>query len=757
MKPTTRRNLLISAVAGIIIAAVGGAAAVTWAVNQGDGGGEVTFVGRDSCAACHQAEFEQWQGSHHDLAMDHATDATVLGDFDNAAFTLHGVTSTFFKRDGKFFVNTEGPDGKLHDYQVKYTFGVTPLQQYLIEFPGGRLQSLTIAWDDLKKQWYSLYPNEPIAHDDPLHWTNRLQNWNFMCAQCHSTNLQKNYDPVSDTYATTWAEIDVSCEACHGPGSKHVAWAKAGALGRLLGEETAGNYGLTTNLKHPDAAEQMNACFLCHARRETITDHYTHGEPWQDHFNVSLLQENLYHADGQILDEVYEFGSFTQSRMYHSRVRCSDCHNPHTLELRFPGNALCSRCHDPSRFDTPAHHFHQPGTAGSACVDCHMPTKTYMGIDVRRDHSLRLPRPDLTVKIGVPNACNHCHADQSPQWAADWVAKWHGPQRPQDPHYGEVIAPARQGRPEALKPLISLVADMELPAIVRATGTYLLRNYQQNPEAREAIAARLSDADPMVRQSAAGGLEAIEPAQRVALLTPLLDDEYRIVRIEVARALSSVPREMFTAEQREAFDAALKEYVAAQMVNSDMPGAWMNLAMLQQTLGNPQEAIENYRRAIQRDPSFVPARMNLATLYNMLGRNDGAERVLREVIALQPNYGEAYYSLGLLLAENPQRLAEAAAALGKAAELIPQQPRVHYNHGLAMQHLGQLEAAEQALLRAVQLDPRFSEALQALVANYVQRQMWPQAITYAEQLVLLHPGEPGAQQMLMDLRRRMQP
>ncbi len=189
----------------------------------------VTFVGRDKCVDCHKKEYDNWQNSHHDLAMDVADDKTVLGNFNDSIFEHKGVRTRFFRKGKKFFVNTQGPDGKMKDFEIKYTFGYTPLQQYLIPFPGGRLQSLTIAWDVEKKRWYHLYPEDPIDPEDWLHWTKNAQNWNGMCAECHSTHLQKNFDMETDTYQTTWSEIDVSCEACHGPASNHVEWAEVPA------------------------------------------------------------------------------------------------------------------------------------------------------------------------------------------------------------------------------------------------------------------------------------------------------------------------------------------------------------------------------------------------------------------------------------------------------------------------------------------------------------------------------------------------
>jgi len=190
------------------------------------------YVGSNACVSCHGKEASEWQTSQHHDAMADANEQSVLGNFNNAKFTYAGLTSTFFKRDGKFFVNTDGRDGKLTDSEIKYTFGVYPLQQYLVVFPDGRLQAISIAWDSRPKKdggqsWFHLYPNERITYDDELHWTRPSQNWNFMCADCHSTEVRKNYDPATDKFQTRWAEISVGCEACHGPASRHLEWAKA--------------------------------------------------------------------------------------------------------------------------------------------------------------------------------------------------------------------------------------------------------------------------------------------------------------------------------------------------------------------------------------------------------------------------------------------------------------------------------------------------------------------------------------------------
>jgi predicted CXXCH cytochrome family protein len=331
--------------------------------------------------------------------MQEAREDTVLGDFKNANFELRGKRWRFFRsKDGRFVVSAEGPDGALHDYDVDYTFGVEPLQQYLVSFPGGRQQALPVAWDSNKRRWFYLFPGKDIPPSDWLHWTRQGQNWNAMCADCHSTNVTKGYDPETDTFQTRWSELSVGCEACHGPGSLHADWARLSASKR----DKAKDHGLVTHTANAPNHAQVELCATCHSRRAQFADQGRPGAPLLDRYLPVLLSPGLFHADGQILDEDFEFQSFTQSKMFAKGVKCTNCHDAHSGEVYAQGNALCTRCHAASSYDGPAHHFHQVLVAGkpnpgALCVSCHMPGKDYMVLDFRRDHSLRIPRPDLRL------------------------------------------------------------------------------------------------------------------------------------------------------------------------------------------------------------------------------------------------------------------------------------------------------------------------------------------------------------------------
>jgi len=701
--------------------------------------------------------------------MQKATDATVLGDFKNTTFTHRGLTSTFSKRDGKFFVRTDGPDGKLHEYEIAYTFGVAPLQQYLIAFPGGRYQALSIAWDsrsrsDGGQRWFHLYPGERISVDDELHWTQPSQNWNFMCAECHSTDLQKRYIAAEDRYETKWAELNISCEACHGPGSAHVAWAERSE------RSGAGDRGLPVKMDRraarlwatkpgtgiaewagsaPPGRGEVEACGRCHARRTTIAEPYVYGRPLADTHRLALLDEGLYHADGQIRDEVYEYGSFLQSKMYARGVTCSDCHDPHSLRLRASGNAVCATCHLPERFDAPAHHHHKAGSAGAQCVSCHMPTKTFMIVDPRRDHSLRVPRPDLSARLGTPDACTGCHKDRTAAWADEAIARWPGAFRRGTPHHGEAIALGRRGGPGAQRALADLARDAAAPAIARATALTLL-GARSGGAAQAAIEAGLGDADPLVRAAAVGALDGAPPEIARSLGFRLLADPVLSVRLEASRALAGLPANQLTGEERERLERGVAEYRAAQLVNADRPWAHLNLALVQARRELPDEAEASLRTALRLDRRFVPAYVNLADVMRARGRDNEGERLLSQGLTITPDNPDLLHALGLLEARQ-RRMDEALRSLGRASELSVDNARFAYVYAVALNSMGRPDRALAVLEAAHRRHPADVHVLVALVTINRDRGALPAAKEWARKLAALDSGQSEVARLLREL------
>ncbi len=656
--------------------------------------------------------------------MQLANESTVKGDFDDTSFTHQGITTRFFRRDQKFMINTEGPKGDMTDFEVSYTFGVEPLQQYLIGFPDGRYQVLGIAWDTRPRQsggqrWYTLYPDETIPHDDVLHWTQPSQNWNHMCAECHSTDLRKGYVASSDSFDTRWSQIDVSCEACHGPGSEHrERIAKPATEPRA--KKTSGltiefppvaeaRWTIDANTQKPVRTPartehlEVELCARCHSRRSRLAEGVAPGRPIGDSHRVALLEAPLYYADGQIRDEVYVHGSFIQSAMYAAGVTCSDCHDPHAGTLRAQGNDLCIRCHPASRFDVPQHHRHAPKSAAALCVECHMPSRTYMGVDQRHDHSLRVPRPDLSEALGTPNACNGCHSSMTSAWAARRIEDWFGKTRRREPHWGSTIHAAQSGARDAEARLANLLSDPAIPAIARATAITLLPRFA-SPQSLSAFAQAAGDDDPLVRTAAVAAVEGLPPEIRVALVADSLADPVRAVRFEAGRVLASASKAQLGPESSQRLRTVLSQYRRAQGLDADRAESHMRLGEVALAQHQLDTAQREYELALAREPYFIPAHVNLADLYRIRGMDSAAEETLRVALKIDREQADVHHALGLALVRM-NRLDEALGELEFAAGARPDNARYAYVFAVALHSAGKVDRAVSVLRRAAAEHP----------------------------------------------------
>ena len=745
-----------------------------------------TFVGAESCKACHAAEFSDWLQSDHHKAMLPATPENVLGDFNDVTFTHFEHTWRFFRKGDEFWVNAEDADGTRKDFKIDYTFGFEPLQQYLIPFPGGRYQALQVCWDtrpveDGGQRWYHLYQDEAIPPGDILHWTGIHFNWNYMCADCHSTDLHKNYDPDARDYHTTWSEMNVSCEACHGPASEHLKWAAAEQVKAAggtpevdLSDLTAylKNKGLVVTLKEPveagwavnpetqqpyrtaplNSTVQVQTCARCHSHRQLMAPAHEAGKPFLDTHVPSVLTDQLYHHDGQVDEEDYVYGSFVQSKMYHAGVRCTDCHHPHTMKPLAAGNALCVRCHVPQNYDTIEHHHHPVGSTGASCVECHMPHKTYMVVDDRRDHSIRIPRPDLSKKLNAPNACNQCHEDKDIDWATDAFHEWWG-KEPRNAHYGEILAAARRSEPGALERLVLLAGDHDRPAIVRATALNDLSQQPIHQGHLQALARQLTDADPLVRTEAVSLMERLTPAERLSRLAPLLTDPVAAVRAETARVLAAAAT-LMTPEQRQQFDKAAAEFEQKQRAILDRAAGYLRLALFYQDLGRLTDAEAAYRQAAEIEPDHVPIWVNLGELLFQQGRQAEAETAFRGAVSnasMEENRGVAHDALARFLIRL-KRYDEGVAELQEAARLLPENAQVQYFLGVALNSLGRYDDAIGYLRKAHELEPNQTEYLVGIATISRDAGNFDEAYEAAEKLVSLNPGDQQTMALLQQIR-----
>ena len=519
---------------------------------------ESNFVDNNQCLSCHATEANEWQTSHHAKAMAEASDKSVLADFNNITFIHNDRVATFFKSKNDYMANLIGPDNKRADFKIKYTFGYAPLQQYIIELDNGHLQALDIAWDTRSKEvggqkWFQLNPEEVSKPGEAIHWTGRAYNWNNRCAECHSTNLKKNYDLPTHSYNSTWSEINVSCQSCHGAGDKHVEWTMLSDADKSDEQ----NKGLIVNNLTRNSHQQVDTCARCHSRRHQVSPDNRLGGEFLDNYMPEMLSEGLYHPDGQILDEVFVYGSFLQSKMYQKGVSCLDCHNPHTGKVKFTDNSLCLQCHQASppterfsslkskTYDSPEHHFHNKGSEGALCVNCHMPSKVYMEVDPRRDHSFKIPNSALSEKIGTPNACMSCHADKSNEWASAKLVEWYGVKANSEIMFAEVIYSAQRGHSDLLPDILEIISRPNTTSIAKASLIEQLTKYMSDPKAIEATIDGINNDDPLIRAIATNNLSYIPMKYRMPLAVPLFDDPIRAVRINSARAMAMMPAQAF--------------------------------------------------------------------------------------------------------------------------------------------------------------------------------------------------------------------
>ncbi|MEJ6656962.1 MAG: multiheme c-type cytochrome [Pseudomonas sp.] len=715
----------------------------------------VDWVDETRCQSCHADQYADWLGSHHQLAMQPATDSTVLGNFDQQSLTTDTETSRFFRRDGGFWINTPNAEGKPGDYQVAYTFGIEPLQQYFLQLNDGRLQSHGAAWDVPEQRWFHLYDGESVGHQHRLHWSGAQQNADYMCIECHTTGFQRDYDPVAETYSSRWQALGVGCQSCHGPAAEHLKWAEKGA-----DNEAGSSKGFEHNSVAATSGSQPETCARCHSRRSPLDNGYTPGNHLLDDYLPVLLSADLYEVDGKIKDEVFEYGSFQQSRMHAAGVVCSDCHNPHSAQLRAPANAVCTQCHNPSgqairpgidasglqakNYDHPSHHHHAAGTPGSQCVSCHMPGKLYMVNDLRHDHSFTLPHPMQARQLEHSDACLGCH-QQTEDQVVDLFQQWYPNAQPRDGGYARDLHAARQGLPGAADALAKQLARTDLADIRRATLLSELPNYPSQA-AQQSIVDALDSPSPLVRQTAVELLASmVPPAHQPRLLTARLEDPVRAVRLAASWQLLQLAGESNV--QPQVLRQLIAEYEQSQNSMLERAESQLNLAGIYLMTGRESEVEPALRKALQQDPTFHPARIMLAQLREQAANDpETGMKLLREGIEQYPQEPSLQHALGLALVRQRQ-YPEALAALRLAHELAPEQADYAYVLAVALHGNGQVDDALGLLRKQLEAHPTDRRTRQALISYLRSADGQVEADSLLAELAAQNPDDPLLRQM----------
>ena len=721
---------------------------------------DALYIGAKACAACHQQQHQQWQQSDHHKAMAIATSDSVLGDFADIRVRFHNIESRFYRQSKGYYVDTLDEAGNKNTFQIKYTFGFYPLQQYLVEMENGHIQALNLAWDSHTKsqggqRWFHLQSDENIIPEHPFFWTRYFQNWNNRCASCHSTNVVKNYDVEAHSYKTTWSEINVSCEACHGGGAKHLELANEGKLsdsdnGFSTDISTPLNWQLTAGaaIASPQGKkneEEINMCGTCHALRTSLTEN-PDGKSFHDSNRLQLLNEGAYFLDGQIREEAFVMGSFLQSKMHGAGVTCSNCHNPHSGKVLIEGNGLCAQCHKPEVFDTPKHHHHAASSTGAACVNCHMPARTFMQVDDRRDHSFTLPRPALSQSLAVPNACTTCHEAQTGKdnaWASEQLLSWGV--KPVKNHWATLNQRAEAADVLVTRGITRLLEEAQAPAIIRASLLQRLAAFPSRVSV-EAGQKSLQDNNPLLRRAAVASLQALPGDVRWQLLSPYLKDESRSVRFQLAETLADLLPQL-NSEQQATLLPVIEEYRASLNVSADSPATQGAIAQLELNLGNLQAAEKAYLQALRIEPNYVPVLLNLADFYRSTQREKEAENLLVRALGVAPDSGAAQHSYGLLLIRKGDYPA-ALPHLKLAVEQTDAQPRYTYVYAVALDELGQSKAAVKVLVAATKRWPNQYDLLMTL-AFYLEKTGNTYSIyQYISQLTAIAPADPAVKKLV---------
>lgn len=705
------------------------------------------LVDEQQCQGCHAEQFSQWQGSHHQLAMQEASDTTVLGDFNDVSFKSDRETTRFFRKGHEFWVHTPGANGQPQAFRVAYAFGVEPLQQYLIETGKGHLQALGVAWDTQKKSWFHLYPGQGVDFRDPLHWSKPQQNANFMCVECHTTGYQRNFNSADATYDSTWHALGVGCQSCHGPASNHLAWTRQ--------PQGWSNAGFSRAAREQDNLNEVETCARCHSRRANLGDGFRSHLRLMDDYLPSALAPVLYEIDGKIKDEVFEYGSFTQSKMFAKGVRCSNCHNPHSASLRVAGNGLCTQCHNPAgqagpagiagqgllakNYDSPEHHRHPAGSPAAQCTSCHMPGKLYMVNDYRHDHSFSLPNPERALKLGTPDACITCHSAMPSARLAEQFNQWFAQLPAKEPRYDESLQRIHQGGQGAADALLEQLTSQELPAIRRATLLAEVANYPGQPLLQAAI-NDLRHVDPQVREAAVSAVAALQP-QRVDILGPLLEDPVRAVRINAGFQLLGLAPQQF-GPYASAWRKAIGEYEQVQADLAERAESHLNLAMLYQADGRSALVEPALRAALQRDPDFLPALIALAQWLENSAQVAQGRQLLQESLRRHADSAMLQHAWGLALVRAGEH-AKALQALARAAQLEPDSPEYGYVYAIALHDTGKADLAREQLQTLLARQPSHRAARFALMGYLKEVGQDAQARQLAAELALINPADPA--------------
>jgi len=716
------------------------------------------FAGSVSCRQCHEKFYELWATSHHGLAMQPYTDALGQNELtpQTKTITVGRYTYQAFVGAGEGYVLEIGPE-TTQRYPIVHVLGGKNVYYFLANWKKGRLQTMPVAYDVQRGQWYDTAASG-IRHfpgtltDEAVHWTDPFYTFNTSCFDCHVSQLATNYDPNTDTYHTQWGEAGINCETCHGPSQRHVT------LFEQLEEGQETPKDMKIIITRELSGEQINAmCSACHAKMSPLTKVFTPGQLFYDHFDLVTLENPDFYPDGRDLGENYTYTTWSMSPCSQSgKLDCSHCHTSSgRYRFRDPDNAnnACLPCHAARVAEAPAHTHHTPGTEGSRCIDCHMPMTEFARMR-RSDHSMRPPAPAATMEFKSPNACNICHDDKSALWADQLVRQWH----PDDDYQQAILEPARlvsAARSGDWKRLDAMLSYLLKPDRDEVTATSLVRLLQSalSQKAVQVLVKVLQqDRSPLVRASAADALSDHVNGQTLPALLQATRDKTRLVRIRAAASLASVSRNTLKASDKESLDLANQELLKSWRIRQDDYSSHFNLANYWVDRNKLDSAVKAFEKARDLRPDYIPTHVNMAFAYHLQGQNDLAEKSFRNALKIDPNCMVAHLNLGMLLGEQG-RISEAEAAFRKVLRSDPNSAVAAYNLGVILAKDRMAEALKWCR-KAYQLRPNEPKYAYTYAFYLIENSNVKQAITILRKIVNAAAAYPDAYLLLGELFER---
>jgi len=712
------------------------------------------YVGSASCRECHEKFYQLWSTSMHGLAMQPYTAA-----FAKEKLTPHQedilIGNDKYHADIEEGVVVETGQKGTKKYTMEHVLGGKNVYYFLTLFEKGRLQTLPVAYDVNKKEWFDTAASG-IRHfpggerGAVVNWKESPYTFNTACYSCHVSQLSTNYNPKTDSYHTTWNEPGINCETCHGPAAEHNKIAKSTPKGQPLTE-----YGLIRT-KIMTKQQRNDLCSSCHAKASPLTTEYGSGERFFDHFDLVTLEDADFYPDGRDLGENYTLTSWRMSPCAKSgQIDCIHCHTS-SGRYRFKKekfNDACLPCHADKVSNPTEHTHHSAESEGSKCISCHMPMTSFARMN-RSDHSMLPPAPAATMAYESPNACNVCHKDKDAAWADKYVRQWRARDY-QAPvlKRAALIDAARKRDWSKLPDMLAYIQSKERDEVF-ATSLIRLISPVQDQKVLAALLIAAKDPSPLVRAAAVQALGLIPTTESLQALIEATGDEFRLVRVRAAAGIATFPRMTAPGIYQTQLKKANKEYLAFIMARPDQWTSHYNMGNYQLSRGETKKAVVSYRKALKIEPQAVMAMVNSSIAYAQLGENDKADKSLQAALKIAPDNAAANFNMGLVKAEKNE-LKQAEKYLKKAIKSDPQMAQAAYNLCIIISK-DRINEAVAWCRRAAELRPQEPKYAYTLAFYLEQKGDRDEAIGTLQAILEKYPQDKDAEMLLKELSEKEQ-